>query len=398
MDFQIRPQLSKRRVPVVHCRRAAIDAVLQSALEMTLDEVERRIDEDLEPRSRQLAGWRIVGEVSLRRAGRPLKNVVATLEGQGPSATEAIVIGAHYDHLGKSRLATLDPSRTVHNGADDNASGTAVLLEVGRQLAARRRPPARTLVFIAFTAEEIGLVGSEYYAQHPLVPLEQTIAMLNLDMVGRLRNRTLIVQGIDTAVEFDSLVAQPASEHDLRIDRWSGGFGFSDHTSFYAQGVPVMHFFTGLHRDYHRPSDDYEKLNYQGMRQIAQIVTDVVADLADAETSLQPASPDMLAGDLLGLLFPIRDAGGAERAYLGVTSDPRHTGPGYAVARIVTDSAAERAGLEPGDIILRLDDVDVRQGRDLPDAVRGKKPGDRVTLTIRRGGVRRKLQATLGRR
>ncbi|HEV3025213.1 MAG TPA: M20/M25/M40 family metallo-hydrolase, partial [Pirellulales bacterium] len=296
------------RVPVIFCRRAAVEPTVKSVVGIDLAELERQIDEiavpadrqttlrelvaELErevnmtplPRSRELNGWRLTGEVTINRREVEVKNVVAVLEGDGPHADETIVIGAHYDHLGFGGEGSFVPNlKEVHNGADDNGSGTAALLEVARRLTTLGRKLPRRVVFIAFTGEERGLIGSARYCRQPLVPMDKTIAMLNMDMVGRLNDEKLIIQGVDTAPEFGTIIDALNERYHFQLTRQSGGFGPSDHSSFYAQKVPVMHFFTGTHGDYHRPSDDYDKLNLTGMRRIVEMVTETAVRLADAE-------------------------------------------------------------------------------------------------------------------
>src|SRR5436190_5713189 len=216
-------------------------------------------------------------------AGSPTRNVIAVIPGASPQwRGELVVVGAHYDHLGKGGFGALDPDSTgrVHNGADDNASGTAALLEVGRLLASRK--PARTTVLVAFSGEELGTLGSSYFVQHPTPqPIDSLYAMLNMDMVGRLRNARLMALGAATAREFpallDSLNTPP--RFDLRAS--GDGWGPSDHAVFFATRHPVLHFFTDLHEDYHRSTDDWQKLNVAGIAQVAQFVADLGLALAN---------------------------------------------------------------------------------------------------------------------
>src|SRR5919112_2091369 len=184
------------------------------------------------------------------------KNVIGLLPGHDPvRRNETVIVGAHYDHLGLGGFGSLDPDSAgkVHNGADDNASGTAMLIEIAQRLAAT--PPARTIVFIAFSGEELGLLGSSYYVKQPVYPLATTLAMINLDMVGRLRQKRLIVYGSQTAREFPALLDSLNWHAGLDLKAQGDGYGPSDQSSFYAAGEPVLHFFTDLHEDYHRTTD-----------------------------------------------------------------------------------------------------------------------------------------------
>ncbi|MBX6366326.1 MAG: M20/M25/M40 family metallo-hydrolase, partial [Gemmatimonadetes bacterium] len=242
------------------------------------------------------------------------RNVVGLLRGSDPTlAAEAVVIGAHYDHLGHGGFGSLAPGSTeVHNGADDNASGVGALLAVAERLAAGVRP-ARSVVFVAFTGEEEGLLGSAYYAAHPVVPLEKTRAMLNMDMVGRLGTQPLLVNGTGTAVEWAGVVESAAAREGVPIAEKADGYGPSDQTSFYARDVPVLHFFTNVHGDYHKPSDDWEKIDFAGVERVARVVARVAAEVAGRAQALT-----VVRG--VGAP-PTQSSGGGYGAYLGTVPD-----------------------------------------------------------------------------
>src|SRR5687767_74601 len=187
----------------------------------------------------------------------PSQNVVAMLRGTDPVlANEYVVIGAHFDHLGRSGASALDPdsAEAIRNGADDNASGTAAVMELARLLS--RHAPRRSVIFVTFSGEELGLLGSQRFVERSPVPIDRVVAMLNFDMVGRLRNHRLIVYGVETATEMRALVDSATTGTGLDVRGVGDGYGPSDHSSFYARGIPVLHFFTDLHEDYHRATDD----------------------------------------------------------------------------------------------------------------------------------------------
>src|SRR5687767_10640173 len=205
-------------------------------------------------------------------AGKATQNVVAILEGTDPALRKQyIVIGAHFDHLGRSTVSALDPDAgdAIRNGADDNASGTAAVLELARMFSVRR--PQRSVIFVTFSGEEQGLLGSQYFVENPPVPLDRMVAMLNFDMVGRMKNDELMVYGTATASELASMIdsANTMSASPLKVSGSGDGFGSSDHSSFYGKNIPVLHFFTDLHSDYHRATDDTEKINAAGAARVA---------------------------------------------------------------------------------------------------------------------------------
>jgi hypothetical protein len=375
-----------RDFPILACRRAALDQALGAAFGTTLAQLEAEIDQGPTPKSRPLDGWRATGEVTVERQETQVKNVVGVLEGQGPHADETIVVGAHYDHLGFGGSGSAAPGvHEIHNGADDNGSGTSVLIEVARQLAARGKLPRR-VVFIAFTGEERGLLGSARYVRNPLVPIESTVAMINLDMVGRLKDEKLIVHGTGTAKEFDALVDDLAKQHHFSIAKKPGGFGPSDHSSFYGVKVPVLFFFTGSHSDYHRPSDDFEKLNISGMRRVGELIAD--ATLALAQQDQRPAYVEVQdLGDMI--------RSGGDRPYFGSIPDFAQEQPGYALTGVSKDGPAERAGLKAGDIIVRFGDSKIGNLEDFDSALRKYKAGDKVPVTVRRGTDQVTLEVTL---
>lgn len=378
---------TRSKFPVLHCRRAAIEPLIRAAFDADLAAIEQQIDGDLKPRSRALDGWSIQGEVSVIRNDVEVKNVVGVLEGEGPLADETIVIGAHYDHLGYGDSGSLSGgSKDIHNGADDNASGTATLIEVARQLGSLDRKLPRRVVFIAFTAEERGLIGSARYVREPLYPLDQTVAMLNMDMVGRLDKDKLIVYGTGTADLLEELLDKFNESYGLEISKKPSGFGPSDHSSFYAKKIPVLHFFTGTHSDYHRPSDIAEKLNIAGMRKVGELVTDMALALADA-----PERPEYKASGREAAM----GGGDATRPYFGSIPDFSQDRPGYALSGVTKDGPAEKGGLKDGDIIIRLGDSKIGGLEDFDSALRKYKGGDTVPVVVQRGDQELTLQVKL---
>lgn len=268
-------------IPVLRVRRAEMVPLLDA---FGLDRVAREIDADLRPRSQPLPGLAVDYVEHLAKNRRTVRNIVGILRGSDAAkASEAIVIGAHYDHVGVGGRLSVSPDRTgeIHNGADDNASGTAAIIEMARAARQDRARFPRTLVFVAFAGEERGLLGSAFYTTEPAVPIARTIAMLNLDMVGRA-NGDVDISGLETSpsIEADLRAAQQAAGVKLTVQRQGPGAGRSDDSSFINRGVPAINFFTGFHADYHRPGDDWEKVDADGTARIAALALELAARLA----------------------------------------------------------------------------------------------------------------------
>ena len=276
------PDAEDHVIPVLRIRRAEAQPLLDA---WQLDAAARQIDGDLVPRSRELPDATVDYVEHLSKNLRMVRNVVGVLPGSDPvRAKESIVIGAHYDHVGLGGRLSTSPDKTgeIHNGADDNASGTASIIEIARAAAADRSRFPRTLVFVAFAGEERGLLGSEFYASHARTPIESTIAMLNLDMVGRA-NGAVDVSGLEAApsLEADFGVAVKASGATLKIKREGPGAGRSDDYNFIVRRIPAINFFTGFHPDYHRPGDDWQKIDAPGTSQVARLALEFAAALAN---------------------------------------------------------------------------------------------------------------------
>jgi len=379
-----------RSMPILQVRRTLVDEVVTAAVGRGLDAIQKGIDESLTPQSGPLAGWRIRGRTAISRTETQGRNVVALLPGTGRAdgvrAAETVVLGAHYDHLGFGGANSAAPGeRAVHHGADDNASGTALLVEVARLLE-REGPFPRSILFVAFSGEERGLLGSAHYAANAAVPLADTVAMVNLDMVGRLDGDKLVVHGTGTGTGLETLVDRLVAARGFSAAKEPGGFGPSDHSSFYARKIPVLHLFTGSHADYHRPSDTADKINYDGMVRIARLVADVVRELA---TAAEPPAYVEVASQQFA-------RGGGDRPYFGSIPDFGKPGKGYAITGATKDSPAARAGLQGGDVIVRLGESAVTGLEDFDSALRKHKGGETVPVVVLRDGAEVTLHVTLG--
>jgi len=315
------------------------------------------------------------------------RNVVGILRGKGSGST-VVVVGAHYDHLGRGPFGSLAPDDVgaVHHGADDNASGVAALLEVAQRL--KKHRPAVSVVFVAFTGEEEGLLGSRYYAAHPAVPLGDTRAMVNMDMVGRLGSQPLLVFGTGTADEWDGIL-RGADTDSLQLKETPDGYGASDHTSFYEKDIPVLHFFTNVHGDYHKPSDTWDKLDYSGIERVSAMVARVVDSVANRRMGLTLRR---------GVGKPPGQGAGGYGAYLGTVPDFTPVEKGVRISSVRAGSPAEKAGLRGGDVIVAFDDTEIKDLQGMTDGLRARKPGDGVRITVLRDGQAVTMTAVLGKR
>ena len=377
--------------PFVMARRAFVDQLLEAAGRPSLEELESRIvgGDAPSPAGCVLDGVTIDATVAVDQTTIEAKNVVGILEGAGPMADETVVVGAHFDHLGNGGSGSLAPfSREIHNGADDNASGTAMMMELARRLAARRDPPPRRVVFMAFSAEERGLLGSRYYVdEQPLFPLSETVAMFNFDMVGRLNDRSeLTIFGAESTPGLSELVVALGNSQGLTVRPNAQIAGNSDHASFHEKAIPVAFFFTGTHRDYHRPSDDVEAINFEGMARIADTAELLLLDIVRRperpafEASEEPEPRPRVAG---------------ASASLGTIPDYDDSVEGVRLNGVRASSAAEKAGLKEGDIIVGFGGRPVGTIYDFMEGLSSSQPGDRVAIEILRDEGRVTLEAVL---
>ncbi len=318
--------------------------------------------------------------------GHTLHNIVGVLDGD--PGEEHLIIGAHYDHLGLGE----DPANpVVFNGADDNASGVAALIEVAGNLIDTGERPARTLVFAAFSGEEQGMLGARHYADHPALPLTRTRAMLNLDTVGRLRNGRLIVFGTGTADLFDKMLDGINLVFRFDLIKNREGVGAGDHTVFFEKGIPVLHLFTDAHLDYHQPTDDADKIDFEGLARVTEFATEIVTYLSDASVPLRfiPAGAEKLKAP---------SEGSPRRVSLGTIPDFGRESGGVLLSGVVPGSAAESVGLQKGDLIVEIDGTPVDNLYDYSAALKTHAPGDVITIGFVRDGEKLTVEATLTER
>jgi hypothetical protein len=387
-------------IPVIHVTRSVGDGLIQQGAGVEPKTLEEQIDEKPSPKSQALKDSKISGKVAVKRTIRQLRNVIAYLPGSGPHADEYVIVGAHYDHLGHGGFGSLSPkSHEIHHGADDNGSGTAAVLELAQEYGDRARAgnlPPRSVVFVTFTAEEEGLIGSMHFVSHPPLPLDKVVAMVNLDMVGRLREETLYIGGAGTAPSLEHILAQADAGSPIKIkDIGKGGRGPSDHMSFAMKKIPVLFFFTGLHGDYHRPTDKIEKINFNGMADVVEFSARVIDGIA-----AMPKEQYVTAADAHSMSMGMGSSGGGNHASLGVVPSygDESAVKGVRITGTSPGSPAETAGLKEGDVIVGFNGKTLDNLMDLSNALGAAKPGDKVKLKVMRDNKEVGLEATLAER
>lgn len=329
----------------------------------TVSEIEKLIDSNLEPISQPIKDWSCEFKSAFPVKKTKTNNIIGIIEGEGPNADETIVIGAHYDHLGMGAYGSrAGGRREVHNGADDNATGTAAVIELARRFSARDKKPGRRLVFVCFTAEEMGLLGAIHYCENPIYPLESTAAMMNFDMIGWLRENKLTLYNWNTSPQLDPIFEAANEGLGFDLNKPTRAFGGSDHLPFNEREVPNMFIHTGTNPVYHTPEDDFEEINCEGALRVIDYSERVVDMLAELETKPTFGTPK-----------PFR---------LGVMLDDEEGG--VKIEGVSEDSVAEKAGLLEGDIILDVDGEKMEKRRDLVKVLR-RDAGKTVKMKLKRG-------------
>jgi len=377
-------------IPVIHIRRNVL-ATLFSGTGTTAKSREESITGSGRPASMLLENTRITIVADIERERDRTQNVLGFLAGAGSGTDERlIIIGAHYDHLGLGGPGSMAPSRTgeVHNGADDNASGVAGMLELAQKLSRPEHRLGHPVLFIAFGAEELGTLGSNYYVNHPVFPLEKTGVMFNFDMIGRLQENILILNGAGTSPVWHTLAEEVNREYSFELKYSEGGLGGSDHTPFYSHQIPVLFFFTGTHADYHKPSDDYQLIDSAGEARIVRFAEDIIKNVDQREqiayTRVQEAEGGRTSRNFRVTLRIVPDFTASESA-------------GMKIADVVDGGPAAKAGIRAGDTIIRMHNKDVANIYDYMYLLEELKPGDTVDVVVRRGGRELTFKVTLNK-
>ncbi len=362
--------------PFIQLKRRVLDELLAKSPLTDADgskfkqlaDIEKRIDETLSPVSQKFEGWKVVGSSKAKEQLSRTSNIIGIMEGEGPLADETIVIGGHYDHLGMGGAGSRTDRREIHNGADDNATGTAAVLELARRFAAREKKPARRLLFVCFSAEEMGLLGAFHYVKEPIIDLNKTAAMVNFDMIGWLRDNKVTIFNATSAEEFDALLDRANIDMGLDVEK-SGGFGGSDHLPFFQNSIPVMFVHTGLTSTYHTPEDDFETIDCAGALKVIDFSEKVLDELVAMEK--RPT---------------FQGTGAARRTRLvrlGISMEDEVEN-GVEISRILEGSIAEKAGFKVGDVITEVGVEKTDKRREVNRLIRANN-GKSVMIKFRRG-------------
>jgi len=375
-------------LPVVFALSSAFE-IFRDPTGRTFAQVQEAIDRDRKPSSFLLRQSRatMTVDITLKRASVP--NVIGVLPGTDPKLRdEIIVVGGHFDHLGDGGEGSLHGGHepAIHHGADDNASGTAGVIALAEEFA-RRRDNRRTILFMGFNGEEEGLLGSSAMVADPPFALDKVVAMINMDMIGRLDSSTLIVQGTGTSPWWKEMLPR-VNQGRFTLKMVEDGFGPSDHSSFYGKGIPVLFFFTGLHADYHRPSDTWEKVNYAGEARLLDYVADMMRAI-DARDDRPPFTKTQSTTQGGGTTFKV---------YVGTIPDYAFDGKGLRLTGVAEGGPAQKGGLKEGDIIIRMGTKQINNIYDYTYALSEFKPKEKVEVEFLRAQEKMKTMVEMGSR
>jgi len=375
-------------IPALHITPQTANTILSSTGK-NLEELQGALDSLRRPQSFNFEG-NLSAAVKILKTKAMVPNIIGIIPGSDPLLkNEYIVLGAHFDHLGfgGQGSGSLEPGRVeIHNGADDNASGTTGLIELAEKLNANKQNLKRSIVFMAYNAEEKGLLGSKHFVKNPTIDLKSIITMINMDMIGRMQDNKINVNGTGTAPNFENLIAEINKDYDLAIKSDPEGYGPSDHASFYINDIPVLFFFTGIHNDYHKPTDDWMKINLEGERKIIEFVHDLTFSLSNAAERPQFQESGPKKKTAVRRRFKVT---------FGVIPSYTSQAEGMEIDAAKTDGPAAAAGMQGGDIIVEIDGQEIKNIYDYMYRLADLKKGQVVKVKIQRGDEILDLELTL---
>lgn len=378
-------------MPIINIKRGIIEMLLKQK-GYDLSKIQGDINNSIKPNCFVINDVVAEFEVDLEKNVAKTGNVIGYLEGSDPVLKdEVIVIGAHFDHLGYGGPNSMHRGKDqlIHYGADDNASGTAGVMEIAQKLSSEKNKLKRSILFLCFTGEEEGLIGSSYFTKSEEFKKYNIVAMLNMDMVGRLNEDKLILNGTGTSTYWTPKIEELNKTYNFKTSLNPDGFGPSDHSSFYGKDIPVLMFFTDLHSDYHKPSDTYEKINISGEEKVLKMVYDMTLDLSTIPVKPEFTKVAAKQDDNKGERKSVR-------VYVGTVPDFSYTDAGYKISGVQAGSPAEKAGILAGDIMIKFGDAEINNLYDYTAALGNYKPGQEVEVTVKRGEEKIAVKVILG--
>ncbi|NOS84621.1 MAG: M20/M25/M40 family metallo-hydrolase [Ignavibacteria bacterium] len=378
-------------IPVMNVKRSYVEYIFTNSKKMTLSEVQKNIDSLRTPMSFEFGGGMAQLKADLVRIKALTNNVIGKIEGKDPVLkNEYIIIGAHMDHLGDGlKYGSLHDSHVseIHNGADDNASGVAGILELAQYYSTKKKDLKRSIIFMTFSGEEAGLIGSGHFTKSELMKKYNVVSMINLDMVGRLTDNKLTIGGTGTSSIWQGLLDSLNKTYNFTAAYNKDGYGPSDHASFYGKDIPVLFFFTGLHKDYHKPSDDWQLINADGEAKVLNMVVGIVNYV-----NTLSAKPDFIK-----VTEEKKETNMGFRVTLGVIPDYSSTKEGLEITGVKSGGVAEKSGLQGGDVITKLGQYEIKNIYDYTDALTKFKPGEESEVTFVRGTETKTVKFTFAK-
>lgn len=378
-------------IPVVNVKRSYTDYIFTNAKGKSLSEIQKSIDSLRTPQSFEFGGGMAQLKTDLVRIKALTNNVIGMIEGNDKTLkNEYILIGAHMDHLGDGlKYGSLHDSHVaeIHNGADDNASGVAGVLELAQYFSENKKNLKRSIIFMTFSGEEAGLIGSGYFTKSELMKKYNIVSMINLDMIGRLTDNKLTIGGTGTSSIWQGLLDSLNRSFNFTAAYNKDGYGPSDHASFYGKDIPVLFFFTGLHKDYHKPSDDWQHINAAGQAKVLEMIVGIVNYVNSLNTK----------PDFIKVTEEKKETTMGFRVTLGVIPDYSSTKEGLEITGVKAGGIAEKAGLQGGDVITKLGQYEIKNIYDYTDALTKFKPGEETEVTYIRGTEKTTVRITFNK-
>jgi aminopeptidase YwaD len=379
-------------IPVVKLKRKYVEDIFLD-LNKDLVKIQSSINKNLKPESFPLKGWSAKANISLEQKKTKTGNVIGYIEGKDSVLkNEVVVIGAHYDHIGWGGENSLyeGQDKKIHYGADDNASGTTGVLEIAQKLSANKENIKRSVLLICFTGEEEGLIGSAYFTNSSIFKKLNIVMMINMDMIGRMDKDKLIINGTGTSSGWIKELDKLNSNYNFTMSYIPDGYGPSDQSSFYSKNIPVLFFFTGLHTDYHRPSDTYDKINTAGEEKVLKYVYDLTVDICNIDKK-----PDFTK---VADNSEKKQETGPVKVYVGTIPDFSSNEEGYKISGVKEGSPADKAGIIAGDLMVKFGGKDIKNIYDYTAALGEHKVGDEVEVVIKRNNEELTVKVILGKK